>query len=107
MLNRSRSVLPLLVICAGLCFPQSPAVTAFTGATTFGSIGGTDQTIGWTFTPQSNVIVSSLGVWELDTSVPLTQSHAVGLWTSAGTLLASVTVPTNGTVNGSWRYASI
>jgi Domain of unknown function (DUF4082) len=92
---------------AGAALAQVPAVTSFTGSTAFGSIDATDQTIGYTFTPTSNIVVSALGVWEQNTGVNLTQTHQVGLWTAGGALLASGTVPLNSTVTGSWRYVSI
>jgi hypothetical protein len=92
---------------AGLALAQVPAITGFTGATAFGSINDTAQTIGFTFTANSSLIVSALGFWEQNTGANLTQTHQVGLWTSTGTLLASATVAVNGAVTGNWRYATI
>jgi hypothetical protein len=92
---------------AGACLAQVPAITAFTGASTFNSIGGTDQTLGFTFTANSNLVVTALGIWESNPAMPLGQTHQVGLWTASGTLLASGTVPTNGPATGNWRYVAI
>src|SRR4051794_39543468 len=101
--------LAALTAFAGLAAAQVPAISGFTGATVFGAVSSpaSDQTIGFSFTPASNVVVTALGVWDASTGDPLTQSHQVGIWTAGGTLLASGTVPANGPLTGSWRYVSI
>jgi len=103
-----RAVLPtLLVLSLGNCLAQTPAVTGFSGGTVFATIDTTAQTAGWDFTANSNMTVSAIGFWEFDTSVPLNSTHQVGLWTSAGVLLASALVQVNSPVTGSWRYVAI
>jgi hypothetical protein len=52
-----------LVAFASLGMAQVPAVTSFTGATVFGSINSTAQTIGFSFTANSSVTVSALGFY--------------------------------------------
>jgi hypothetical protein len=99
--------LAVLPAFAGLALAQVPAITGFTGATAFGSINSTAQTIGFTFTANSNLIVSALGFWEQNTGANLMQTHDVGLWSSSGTLLASGTVAVNSPVTGNWRYVTI
>lgn len=68
---------------------------------------GTPLELGFEFTVGAqNLSVTSLGVLALNYNgyigVPLNQAHTVGLWTSSGTLLESVTVPAGGgtLVNG-------
>src|SRR5947209_9809082 len=102
-LLRLAACLPLI----GACLAQVPAVTTFTAATQFGSVTGTDQTIGFTFTPTVNIVVSALGVWDANAPVAFTQTHQVGLWDSSGTLLASTTVLTTSPLTGAWRYVAI
>jgi uncharacterized protein DUF4082 len=94
---------------AGLAAAQVPAITSFTGATQFESISSpsSDQTIGFTFTANGDILVTALGVWDSTPADPLTQTHQVGLWTSGGTLLASATVLTTSPVTGEWRYVAI
>jgi hypothetical protein len=103
--------LAALTAFAGLAAAQVPAVSSFTGATVFGAVSSpaSDQTIGFVFTPNSNIVVSALGVWEDPTLgvTPLATSHQVGLWTSGGTLLASATVLTSSPFTGAWRYVPI
>jgi hypothetical protein len=100
--------LPILfLLISGACLAQSPAVTGFSGGTVFVTVDGTNMTVGYTFTANTNLSVSAIGFWESNTSVPLGEAHQVGLWTSTGTLLASGTVQVNSPVTGNWRYASI
>jgi hypothetical protein len=59
------------------------------GAETYNS--GT-ETYGYSFAVAgSSITVQAVGVWDSFT-VPLSTSHAVGIWNSSGTLLASTTV---------------
>ena len=99
--------LAALTALAGLAAAQVPAVSSFTGATAFGSVNNTNQTIGFSFTANSNIVVTGLGVWDASTGDPLTQNHQVGLWDAGGNLLASGTVLTNSPLTGSWRYVTI
>lgn len=83
------------------------ALQSFSGGSNFPAFNGTNQTIGWSFTANDNLTVSSLGVWDMTPSNPLSQSHQVGLWSSTGTLLSSVIVQTNSLLTGEFRYESI
>jgi hypothetical protein len=49
-------------------------------------------TIGWAFDVTTPVRVTALGVWDEGLNGP-NSAHGVGLWTGAGALLASTTVP--------------
>jgi len=66
-------------------------------------------TIGYAFTVGSNnLTVTSLGIWDRN-SDGLAQSHDVGLWTTGGSLLGSVTVPSGNatTLIGQFRYNTL
>jgi hypothetical protein len=92
---------------AGLGLAQVPAVTSFTGNTNFGDVDTTNQTLGFRFTANQNIVVSALGVWQQVTTNNLSQTHQVGLWASDGSLLASATVAVNSPLTGNWRYVAI
>ena len=109
MLKYSAAISALVV--PFLFFPsQAQAIVglqSITGGTLFPSFNSTNMTIGWSFTANNNLSVSSLGLFDETTGTPLSQNHQVGLWTSTGTLLSSVTVRTNSALTGSFRYESI
>jgi hypothetical protein len=94
-----------------LLFPtQAQAIVAlqsFTGDDVFPSFDGTNQTVGWSFTANDNLLVTSLGLWDETPADPLGQTHQVGLWSSTGTLLGSVTIQTNSPLTGDFRYEAI
>ncbi len=94
-----------------LLFPtQAQALVAlqsFTGGTAFGSFDVTNMTVGWSFTANDHLSVTSLGLWDETPADPLAQTHQVGLWSSTGTLLGSATIQTNSPLTGSFRYAAI
>ncbi|HKZ06669.1 MAG TPA: PEP-CTERM sorting domain-containing protein [Methylomirabilota bacterium] len=73
-----------------------PAVAASLGIDITGEgIAGQNPvafTIGWGVDVIAPVRVTALGIWD-EGSNGLLVSHAVGLWTGAGTLLASTTIP--------------
>ena len=97
MLKNSAAISALVV--PFLFFPtQAQAIVAlqsFTGGSLFGGINGTHRTIGWSFTANDNLSVTSLGLWDETPADPLSQTHQVGLWSSTGTLLGSATIQTN------------
>jgi hypothetical protein len=97
----------LLLVFSGSCLAQVPAVTSFSGGTTFTSVDLTNLTLGWTFTANANITVSALGFWNVSPPSALQNSHQVGLWTASGTLLTSGTVQTNSPLTGSWAYVSV
>jgi hypothetical protein len=94
-----------------LWFPtQAQAIVAlqsFTVGGLFNSFDFTNQTVGWSFTANDNLSVTSLGLWDETPADPLGQTHRVGLWNSTGTLLGSVTIQTNSPLTGDFRYEAI
>jgi hypothetical protein len=91
------SALALLFFAAG---HQAAADTPAATVTTRGAANGTVwSTQGWEFTPQVNLLVTRLGVHDLDDAAPgldgdgLVQSHEVAIWTSGGTPVVSAIVP--------------
>jgi hypothetical protein len=100
-----------LVACALLAF--SPHLVraevialTFTGGQTFSNLSGSD-TIGWRFAVNSPIEVTALGYWDQTPATPLSSSHAVGLWTDLGSLLASTTVLTTDPLTASFRFHDI
>jgi hypothetical protein len=66
--------------------------------------------IGFSFQMNQPISVSALGIWDYPTDGSgLFFAHPVGLWTSSGTLLGSVTVPagSGGSLVGQYRYADL
>ncbi|MFN5970186.1 MAG: DUF4082 domain-containing protein [Microcystis sp.] len=109
MLKNLASVSTLVI--PFLFFPtQAQALVAlqsFTGGNVFKSYDGTNMTVGWSFTANDNLSVTSLGLWDETPADSLSQTHQVGLWSSTGTLLGSATIQTNSPLTGSFRYAPI
>ena len=65
-----------------------------------------DETLGWTFTANSNVNVTSLG-WFAPIDAQLNSSHLVGIWNSLGVLLGSTTVTAGAADATFFRYANV
>ncbi len=67
-----------------------------------------DYTIGWRFSTNSTLIINSLGMFD-EGADGLNGAHQVGLWSDAGVLLASATIPAGvaGTLVGVHRYVNI
>jgi hypothetical protein len=84
---------------------QTPALSSFTGGSSFGSYNGTNMTLGWKFTVNQNIDVNDLGIWTPNAA--LSQSHEIGIWDNSGVLLVSATVPTSTTVSGDYAYTSV
>jgi hypothetical protein len=109
MFKNSAAVSALVV--PFLFFPtQAQALVAlqsFTGGSLFKSFDSTNMTVGWSFTANDNLSVTSLGLWDETPADPLSQTHQVGLWSSTGTLLGSATIQANSPLTGSFRYAAI
>jgi PEP-CTERM motif/Domain of unknown function (DUF4082) len=84
------------------------AIVSFTVGSTFGGFSS-DETVGWSFAVAAGpgVQVTSLGWWDATPADPLAAAHEVGIWSSTGTLLASVTVQPGDALTGSFRYAAI
>jgi len=91
------------LVCVGVFLGVASAAQA--GVIAFGFSGGlpnSDQnfTYGFKFTPQTNIVVDSLGFYDAG-SDGLASGHRVGIWTAGGVLLASTTVTTgNSTLSG-------
>ena len=62
-------------------------------------------TVGARITPTNSILVTQLGYWDQD-GLGLATNHQVGIWTdTGGSPLGSVTVQTNSTLIGVYRYA--
>jgi hypothetical protein len=70
----------------------------------FSSAGTTGYSLGWEFTTNGTISVTSLGY--LDDG-GLTETHDVGIYDSTGVLLASATIDGSGTQDGFFNYVSI
>lgn len=85
----------------------APAIASFTVGSQFTGFSA-DETVGWSFEVAGpGVIVSSLGWWDALPDDPLAATHEVGIWDTAGTLLASATVQVNDPLTGGFRYAEL
>ena len=73
------------------------------------AVGETGYSLGFAFTANSAISVTSLGYLYDPTYDPATfaQPHAVGLYTESGTLLTSAFVTSKSTQDGYFLYASI
>ena len=87
-------------IAATLCTTSVRGCSLNTGATGFHPTG---QTVGWEFTLSSAITVDALGVYDLSYGIGgaglnlgLGDSHAVGIFSSAGALLVSGTISPSG-----------
>jgi len=83
---------------------QTPAFSV-TGPS--GALANPPFTLGYAFSASQAFSLRGLGVFDADLD-GLAESHEVGLWNSAGTLLASSTVAsgTSGTLIADFRYAT-
>ena len=80
----------------------------FTGGSTFLTFDGTAMTIGWRFQTNASVVVTDLGAWDAGGD-GFGGRPEVGLWDSAGTLLASTSVPAGvvAPLTNGFRFQSI
>lgn len=96
-----------LMLAVPLAAVASPALTGWTGG--LAATAGSNQLYGWTFHVNNAVMVSALGVYDLD-SDGLSQAHDVGVYRmSDHSLLASATVPSgsSGTLDAGFRYTGL
>ncbi len=79
----------------------APAIE-FGGRTPIGVAG---RTVGFEFTVEKGMIVTDLGLWDRDHDGN-EEDRPIGLWDSAGTLLATITMPSGfpGDLDGDFRY---
>jgi hypothetical protein len=66
----------------------------------------TPFTLGWEFSTNHAITVNALGFFD-DSQDGLAESHDVGLWDSAGNLLAETTVVTGDPLVNQWRYSDV
>lgn len=89
---------------------QAMPVPAITVPTTGGGASSTYDgwTLGYRFDALAATNVVSLGIWDYESN-GLAEAHAVGLWDSAGSLLASVTVAagTSDLLDGGYRWVDL
>jgi hypothetical protein len=120
MKTKLRKVSSLLLIAGALLFAGLVQTRADTPAlTSFSNDGGrgtaNSVTLGWDFALTNSVIATNLGVWDNNNSSSfgapgdgLLSDHLVSIWTSTGSLVASVLVPAGGgTLLNGFRYLSI
>lgn len=85
------------------------AITGFTGGSEYSSYYGAPagDVIGWRFTVASEILITDLGVWNMDQTGGIEFPHEIGIWDASQALITSVTVDGTGTVVDDWIYASI
>jgi len=72
--------------------PASAAIEALTVDThNFGGLSNPPFTLGWNFTVNEDVTLEQLGIYDRFGD-GLADAHAIGLWSSGGSLLRSVTI---------------
>ncbi len=116
MFRRKAAAIALILTTVGLALPAQATLVFDVGpggdAGACGFCGNTSgSTVGWVFEVNSTIQVGGIGAWNTNIAAFGPDVQA-GLWTGAGTLLASTTIsagsPTetsNG--NGVWRVESI
>jgi hypothetical protein len=96
-----------------LCEPANAGIIGidFTGGNEFSFAG---LTLGWAFTPNQTIKVTSLGIWdEGGDGLKSPGADEVGLWKSDGTLLAETLVDNSATpqasssTDGRWLFADV
>jgi len=93
--------------CLGASAAQAdPIAFTFTGGSTHGFFGAS-FTAGYTFTVDSPILITALGVWDTSPGTPLGRPHPVGVWNAGGTLLASNTVLTNSPLTNDFRFVAL
>lgn len=103
-MKRIISLLACLPFLTGYVNATPISAVDFTTFTTFSGDG--PWTLGYKFSTNSDINVSSLGAFDLNAD-GFVVSHDVGLYDSVGTLLASTTVTSSDTLNGLFRYSDI
>jgi len=93
------AVLISLIATCAFCF-SGHAATLISSLTAFSTTPSRDESLGYRFTANAPVEVTSLGYFDVNGD-GLLSNHQVGLWTATGVLLAQATVlPSSPTVNG-------
>ncbi len=76
------------------------------------ALSGSAGTAGWLFTVHAPITIEGLGIWD-EGANGLAAPHQVGLWTLAGSLVASITVNNSGTAVpsssglGQWLFGKV
>lgn len=109
--SRAAAVVAALTLALSISAHQAnaaPAIVSFSGGSIFTGFSN-NETVGWRFEVDAGpgVTVTSLGWWDQTSGTPLAASHQVGIWDVNGTLLGSVTVQPNSTLNGAFRYQDV
>jgi hypothetical protein len=94
----------LIATCSNIVNSQTPGVTPVGYALGLNS----DFSLGWRFSTSTPLVISSLGVFD-EGANGLLSSHPVGLYSEAGVLLTTTTIPagTGATLIGDFRYVSV
>jgi hypothetical protein len=93
-----------VAVAAAVPAQAATPLLSFTGGRPFDGDG--PWTLGFDFSVNADTTASGLGVYDAGQDGFATP-HAVGLWNSSGTLLASATVGSGNSLIGLFRYASI
>jgi hypothetical protein len=67
---------------------------------------GFDRTVGWGFTPNQNILVTALGVYD-PTGNGTGNTHTAGIWTLGGGTLVTSEVVSGGVETGAFRFLSL
>jgi hypothetical protein len=78
-------VFGLVLAVAGLARANSPAFTLESGFNYLDNEN--DQTVGWKFTVNTNLVVTDLGMWS---GAGLSGSHEVGIWEGSALLVSGI-----------------
>jgi len=100
-----------LVLFAFVVSALAMQATSMPAATVGGSGGidglpATPLELGFRFTPTINISVTALGTWDVSAGA-IPSGTGVGLFSSGGSLLASVSYPGTTTYSGSFRYVDL
>jgi hypothetical protein len=79
----------------------------FTGGSNTSFFLNQSFTTGYTFTVNTPIDVTQLGVWDPVAGAPLTRNHPVGIWDQAGTLLGSATVLTTSPMTAGFQFVPV
>lgn len=104
-----RTLIFLLIVTVFASITFGQAITGFSGGTEYATYYGsaTGDVIGWRFTVADDILITDLGVWNMDSAGGLVSAHAVGVWDASEALVTFATVDATGTVVGDWIYASV
>jgi sugar lactone lactonase YvrE len=99
------------MLCLSARAANLPAASFTSGPTTVGHTGqngNSSHTLGWTFSTNNNLLVTSFGYYD-DGSDGLLEAHNVGIFDNSGTLLSSMLVPSglSATLVAKFRYEPV